>query len=806
MTAVIKEIRQLKNLSKEGDRIGHDLSPWYNFATDNWESAWHPGPSDSSDVPSSLLRQGDPLDAQLDIETISAEHWRNKFVSDIWKSDWHLSQGDANNLSLPSTLRNELERSIIGSLSFPAMRDRGDLIPEAYKKTFEWIFHDSTGFTKWLEAEDEPIYWITGKPGSGKSTLIKYILDHPTITSSLRSWAGRMKAEPLCAGYYFWEAGSTPLQKSRVGLMRTLLYQCLSKRPDLLPVVCPRRYSLYAALGNPSFTPPSWTLEELSEAITLLSARSGQDFRLAFFIDGLDEFDGKPEDIISFIHSIRFKHNVKLCVSSRPWMAFADALAQSPSLAMQDLTQQDILTFVQGRFHSMRAFKEREAASPEASAKLIKDITLRANGVFLWVSIVVRLLLGDMENGQNLDILQHTLECLPQDISALYTKIWQSIDPTKIQTFSRFFQIKMAAFGIIRLDAQLMWLADGEALPEGDDNAVLEIIQPILVRKLVSFTRGMLEVSPSGSVELIHRTASDWVKRSEVWEEICSGTKMTPSFDPSLALLRAANIYFVPKIAHKASRSKAMRMHLVESLDRKPRFNLIQSLTLAGNVADRPETASQLTKALDEFNSILSGADDSTVYSRTHWSTTAVWPSGQTSHGKITFASVADNCFVNLAASFAIVPFVREKMARHPGLLSSKRHGDRLSLLESAIRGGSHDDNWYSTNCPPEYERRSWFRPDARIKMIRSILDAGGSPESRAYLSGPPDKTIRQWVENYFAVSKTYAENDGWSLLHGNEGYWTEVSALIASHEVTAQKRLLLWWKKVYPTIARQGS
>ena len=52
-------------------------------------------------------------------------------------------------------------------------------IKEAYKTTFDWIFENSElDFCSWLQ-NGSGIYWINGKPGSGKSTLMKHVYRHP---------------------------------------------------------------------------------------------------------------------------------------------------------------------------------------------------------------------------------------------------------------------------------------------------------------------------------------------------------------------------------------------------------------------------------------------------------------------------------------------------------------------------------------------------------------------------------------------------------------------------------------------------
>ena len=115
------------------------------------------------------------------------------------------------------------------------MNDRFDGLLPPHKKTFGWILDEADGvhFVQWLSHEGN-IYWISGKAGSGKSTLMNLIYRDPRTLHFLRRWAGN---RPLTiAQFFFWNSGST-LQRSLEGLIRTLLYQILTQQPDLISMV-----------------------------------------------------------------------------------------------------------------------------------------------------------------------------------------------------------------------------------------------------------------------------------------------------------------------------------------------------------------------------------------------------------------------------------------------------------------------------------------------------------------------------------------------------------------------------------------
>ena len=120
----------------------------------------------------------------------------------------------------------ELEEERWKSLSFQVMDDREDQIAEAELKTFEWILQPpqekqrkGSSFVEWLETGGS-IYWISGKAGSGKSTMMKYLNNHHRVHQALKNWA--VDTPIVTASFYFWYNGNA-LQKTQEGLLRSLL-------------------------------------------------------------------------------------------------------------------------------------------------------------------------------------------------------------------------------------------------------------------------------------------------------------------------------------------------------------------------------------------------------------------------------------------------------------------------------------------------------------------------------------------------------------------------------------------------------
>jgi len=140
----------------------------------------------------------------------------------------------------------EAQQYILDSLEFETMRDRYEAISEAHDKTFNWIFQADMGedtkwsnYAKWLR-EGEGIYWVNGKAGSGKSTLMRYIVEDWRTRRMLEYWARRDK-KLITTNFFFWKSGAID-QASQLGLLRSLMFEILTIIPSMMPSVFPEEW------------------------------------------------------------------------------------------------------------------------------------------------------------------------------------------------------------------------------------------------------------------------------------------------------------------------------------------------------------------------------------------------------------------------------------------------------------------------------------------------------------------------------------------------------------------------------------
>lgn len=276
-------------------------------------------------------------------------------------------------------LETSVADRIVASLRFSDIRLRRDTIPSAHQRTFEWIFQAETSpFKDWLQSS-ESLFWVRGKAGSGKSTLMKYLTGNPLTQDLLQGWAG---TRPLAfVEFYFWYLGSS-LQRNEEGLLRSILYQILRACRALIPIAASRRWSDSASMDD------SWTLEELREAIVSV-AKYNSAYKFCFFVDGLDEYDADRLQLVKWLKSLSLSPHFKLCVSSRPWPEFENGFAFLTSfLTLQDLTRSDIKRYVHDNLEEYCP-KMPDSGGLERD-RLVATVATKAEGVFLWVYLTVR--------------------------------------------------------------------------------------------------------------------------------------------------------------------------------------------------------------------------------------------------------------------------------------------------------------------------------------------------------------------------------------------------------------------------------
>jgi len=359
--------------------------------------------------------------------------------------------------------------------------------------------------------ENEPLT----RTGSGKSTLMKYLYAHDDNIKHLCAWSNGMPV--VRAHFYFWNPGQR-MQKTLEGLLQTLLYHILQAYPDLVPALFPGRWR---NRSNDVSLAACWTLDELQKALAIFASQYSRNTKFYFHIDGMDEYEGDCWEVIETLQSLSNSPNIKLCLSSRPWNQFQDAFGESNphKLRLHELTREDIELFAR---ESLECYTRYTDFEPMPFNKLIHDIADRAEGVFLWVRLVVRSLRDGITNEDPVSILHQRLRTIPLDLEALFEQILASVDVLYRTQMANTFVATLMSDEPLRIIHYYFLEQDGATheyeLPANQwpDDEVQRRVQQTQ-RRLNGRFKGLLEpastigINPGTTVDFLHRTLRDFL-------------------------------------------------------------------------------------------------------------------------------------------------------------------------------------------------------------------------------------------------------------------------------------------------------
>ncbi|KAL4739890.1 hypothetical protein BDV11DRAFT_169664 [Aspergillus similis] len=386
------------------------------------------------------------------------------------------------------------EDAYIRLLRFPRADFRLNEIPEAHRETCTWV-ETWPEYQSWVN-DDNPglqrgIFWIKGKPGSGKSTLMKHVL------KGLR--AGR--TDCIVLSFFFYSQG-VELERSAIGMYRSLLHQLLTSNAATEDTK--RLYFDIAAEAQSSEGKLEWRIRDL-KGLLLSAVRSLRDRHVFLMVDAIDECEqDEVGDILSFLqHMVSSAAtsgvHLKICLASRHYPKLTIGHAVELVLEHQPDHQSDIKKYVEATI----------AGGRSRIAKDVQDeICAKTSGVFLWVHRVVPSLNEAFQMG-NMRKVQQQLDETPDDLGRVFTQILTTdaediddlifclqlvlLSPRPLSREELYFAISFANCGLVRRDVDLQ-----------TDTAIDKYI--------VNISKGLIEIIQS-KAKFIHESLRDFLLR-----------------------------------------------------------------------------------------------------------------------------------------------------------------------------------------------------------------------------------------------------------------------------------------------------
>ncbi|KAF5237752.1 hypothetical protein FANTH_10627 [Fusarium anthophilum] len=284
------------------------------------------------------------------------------------------------------------------SLWFRCFDDRRVNIKSPHSKTLQWALDPPSDYLQWDDLNtwlqsSSGLYWLSGKAGSGKSTLMK-------------------KSE----------------QKPQSGLLRSLLFKILEYDPSVTERALPHmwREACYSQ-KSPELEVPA--IDEMATALKVLCSTLHAEKKTFLLIDGIDESEEKDLDIARFISDLEFSPNVKILVSSRPHPTFMTAFGPRPKMNLQDLAKRDVTTYIHDTVASHPYMRSLAHQSRFPVDRITQKLTQKASGVFLWVILACRSVVEGCDDFCTITELEARVDELPKELEDLIEHMLENIDP-----------------------------------------------------------------------------------------------------------------------------------------------------------------------------------------------------------------------------------------------------------------------------------------------------------------------------------------------------------------------------------------
>ncbi|KAJ5654805.1 hypothetical protein N7490_001808 [Penicillium lividum] len=378
------------------------------------------------------------------------------------------------------------------SLAFDESNDRERIIEPQSPGTCEWLLK-SPEYLRWID--ERGLLLIRGKPGCGKSTLMKFSLGQQMEAAD--------PSEFIVLSFFFF-ANGTELQSSMLGFLRSLLLQLLEKdehsRSAFMNVY--RRHCKLVGREKPQF---KWHQAELEDHFQKFVADCSARRKILIFVDAVDECrDSERHRLIGFCHNIcgRIRERPNrpgVFVTCRP---YPDSQIKADfQIRLEEQNHNDISNFVE---QSLRLPDE----TPTDADELKRMLLSKAEGLFLWLVLIIPQIHDMSGKGSSLRKIQsEILEC-PQELDGLYEGLLRKVEENELLEAIALFQWICFAARPLSLEELRIAMTVHLSGPKGSlreyedgDNPRLISNESKMRKRMIHLSRGLVDTASAQSSE-----------------------------------------------------------------------------------------------------------------------------------------------------------------------------------------------------------------------------------------------------------------------------------------------------------------
>jgi len=299
---------------------------------------------------------------------------------------------------------------------------------------------------------------------------------------------------------YFFNARGDSLEKTPLGMLRSMTYQLLEQ--DLLY----ERFLSRFRDKEKKHEKWEWREAELKE-ILLLETKTPQSKPILFLIDALDECrESDVRDVVEFleklsINAVSANVTLNICLSSRHYPNIS--MKRRLDVVMEEETKHNYDIARYAHDNLKKQYKDIEI-----------EILKKAAGVFMWVRLVVEILNRAYDDGK-VEAMQQKLRELPGDLEQVFETLLSKDNPDRHETV---FMLQFVLFARRTLQPEELYFAmiagtNAKGLGAWDR---IKVTSEDIRRRITSSSKGLIEIrkGEDNTVQFIHETVNDFLLRN----------------------------------------------------------------------------------------------------------------------------------------------------------------------------------------------------------------------------------------------------------------------------------------------------
>ncbi|OBT66018.1 hypothetical protein VE03_03233 [Pseudogymnoascus sp. 23342-1-I1] len=322
-------------------------------------------------------------------------------------------------------------------------RTKGDRV----EGTCEWVLLNAQ-FTEWLNADKSQLLRLTGGPGIGKTMIATFLVDELKERTQY--------SESALFAFFFCD-NKDERQRTATAVLRSLLVQLLRQQPSFFDYI----QSEYEKYGEYKFKDvfclDFGALWMVFEKIL----RDPAERSITIIIDALDECEEESKSNLVKVLNDFFDPNsrnnkgksstlvqsVKIIITHRPEPSIERGfLNGNPPLKVDSgLINLDLLKFIEEKTKKLQNDLDLDS---EKTGQIRDALESKAEGTFLWVSLV----LGDMDKRDTQGNITDLLDKLPSGLPEAFERILRKIKSTHEHVASFILRIVFIARRPLKVD------------------------------------------------------------------------------------------------------------------------------------------------------------------------------------------------------------------------------------------------------------------------------------------------------------------------------------------------------------------